>query len=246
MVGRGGVREAWRSRGQIPPCGQRVGLPSGGWNRSLATPPGPAARGEGGGAPGAGEGGGGLRDAGRRFSRNPGSRPMGWDLGWFRRGVMVPEFEDVASAFRKRTGSVSVKTISASHHQMERSGGESGGPPIPHQAEVTDARWSGPWERRRTPPRVRTRGEPSRRSGTSFGVGGGGSPSWTHLHRWTRSGPFPRGIISMPSASPEARSWGPRIRLPGEKPFAVLEWRRSVGRAQHLRRCEDQLRAGSG
>jgi peptidyl-prolyl cis-trans isomerase SurA len=41
----------------------------------------------------------------RRFSEDPGSRQDGGDLGWFRRGRMVPEFE--AIAFRLRPGQVS-------------------------------------------------------------------------------------------------------------------------------------------
>jgi peptidyl-prolyl cis-trans isomerase SurA len=41
----------------------------------------------------------------RRFSDDPGSREDGGDLGWFRRGRMVPEFE--AAAFRLRPGQIS-------------------------------------------------------------------------------------------------------------------------------------------
>lgn len=39
-----------------------------------------------------------FEDLARRFSDDPGSRQIGGDLGWFRRGTMVNEFEDVAFA----------------------------------------------------------------------------------------------------------------------------------------------------
>jgi peptidyl-prolyl cis-trans isomerase SurA len=38
--------------------------------------------------------------AARRFSQDPGSKDQGGSLNWFRRGVMVPEFERVAFALR--------------------------------------------------------------------------------------------------------------------------------------------------
>jgi peptidyl-prolyl cis-trans isomerase SurA len=38
--------------------------------------------------------------AARRFSQDPGSRDQGGSLNWFRRGVMVPEFEKVAFALK--------------------------------------------------------------------------------------------------------------------------------------------------
>lgn len=39
-----------------------------------------------------------FEDLARRFSDDPGSRQQGGDLGWFRRGAMVPAFEDAAFA----------------------------------------------------------------------------------------------------------------------------------------------------
>ncbi len=41
----------------------------------------------------------------KRFSADSGTREQGGELGWFRRGLMVPEFEDVA--FRLRPGQIS-------------------------------------------------------------------------------------------------------------------------------------------
>lgn len=46
-----------------------------------------------------------FANAARRFSGDSASREQGGELGWFRRGVMVKEFEDVA--FRLRPGFVS-------------------------------------------------------------------------------------------------------------------------------------------
>jgi peptidyl-prolyl cis-trans isomerase SurA len=52
-----------------------------------------------------GGGGADFADVARRFSADSGSREAGGELGWFRRGRMVKEFEDVA--FRMRPGEIS-------------------------------------------------------------------------------------------------------------------------------------------
>ncbi len=55
--------------------------------------------------------GGDFEELARRFSQDPGSAQQGGDLGWFRRGRMVPEFED--AAFRLRQGEISATVESA-------------------------------------------------------------------------------------------------------------------------------------
>ena len=45
-------------------------------------------------------GGADFATAARRFSQDPGSRDLGGSLNWFRRGVMVPEFERVAFSLK--------------------------------------------------------------------------------------------------------------------------------------------------
>jgi peptidyl-prolyl cis-trans isomerase SurA len=45
-------------------------------------------------------GGADFATAARRFSQDPGSRDQGGSLNWFRRGVMVPEFERVAFSLK--------------------------------------------------------------------------------------------------------------------------------------------------
>jgi len=49
--------------------------------------------------------GGDFATAAKRFSQDPASRDQGGELGWFRRGQMVREFEDVA--FRLKPGVIS-------------------------------------------------------------------------------------------------------------------------------------------
>nr|MBA3554032.1 peptidylprolyl isomerase [Gemmatimonadales bacterium] len=59
--------------------------------------------------------------AAKRFSHDPGSREQGGSLNWFRRGVMVPEFERVAFALRPGTISDPVESPFGYHIiQVER------------------------------------------------------------------------------------------------------------------------------
>jgi peptidyl-prolyl cis-trans isomerase SurA len=56
------------------------------------------------------QGGGDFEVLARRFSEDPGSREQGGDLGWFRPGRMVPEFEQVVFAMRPGMTSGIVRT----------------------------------------------------------------------------------------------------------------------------------------
>jgi peptidyl-prolyl cis-trans isomerase SurA len=60
--------------------------------------------------------------AARRFSQDPGSRDQGGSLNWFRRGVMVPEFERVAFSLKPGVVSDPVESPFGYHIiQVERS-----------------------------------------------------------------------------------------------------------------------------
>jgi peptidyl-prolyl cis-trans isomerase SurA len=76
----------------------------------------------------------------RRFSQDPGSAQQGGDLGWFRRGVMVREFEDTAFRLPENQVSEVVETTFGAHViKVERvRGGERKGRHILIRADVTE------------------------------------------------------------------------------------------------------------
>ncbi len=66
-------------------------------------------------------GGADFATAARRFSQDPGSRDQGGSLNWFRRGVMVPEFERVAFTLKPGVVSDAVESPFGYHIiQVER------------------------------------------------------------------------------------------------------------------------------
>ena len=75
----------------------------------------------------------------RRFSNDPGSAQQGGDLGWFRRGVMVREFEEAAFALREGQISEVVESPFGFHViRMERvRGGERSARHVLIRADVT-------------------------------------------------------------------------------------------------------------
>ena len=58
--------------------------------------------------------------AAKRFSQDPGSREQGGSLNWFRRGVMVPEFERVAPAEVQARHILLVPEIDSAHVDSAR------------------------------------------------------------------------------------------------------------------------------
>ena len=85
--------------------------------------------------------------AARRFSQDPGSREQGGSLNWFRRGVMVPEFERVAFALKpgmiSDPGGIAVRL---SHHPGRADPARRGaGPPHPsHPRRSIRRTWTAP------------------------------------------------------------------------------------------------------
>lgn len=85
--------------------------------------------------------GGDFEVLARRFSDDPGSAEHGGDLGWFKRGRMVPEFESVAFALRPGSVSQIVETDFGFHIiKVEKArGGERQARHILIRPEVTEA-----------------------------------------------------------------------------------------------------------
>jgi peptidyl-prolyl cis-trans isomerase SurA len=94
-------------------------------------------------------GGGSFEVLARRFSEDPGSREQGGDLGWFRRGRMVPAFENVVWALRPGETSGIVETDFGYHIiRLERvRGPERQARHILFRPEVTEADLQLGWER---------------------------------------------------------------------------------------------------
>ena len=74
--------------------------------------------------------------AAKRFSQDPGSKDQGGSLNWFRRGVMVPEFERVAFALKPGRGLRSGRVAVRVPHHPGRAGaaGRGAGPAHPAHA----------------------------------------------------------------------------------------------------------------
>jgi peptidyl-prolyl cis-trans isomerase SurA len=85
----------------------------------------------------------------RRYSEDPGSRDQGGDLGWFRRGRMVPAFENAVFGMRPGDTSGLVETDFGFHIiRLERvRGAERQARHILIRPEVTEADLQRAWER---------------------------------------------------------------------------------------------------
>jgi peptidyl-prolyl cis-trans isomerase SurA len=93
--------------------------------------------------------GGSFEVLARRYSEDPGSRDQGGDLGWFRRGRMVPAFENVVWSLRPGDTSGLVETDFGYHIiRLERvRGGERQARHILIRPQVSTAEQQLAWER---------------------------------------------------------------------------------------------------
>ena len=141
MVDEEEVRAAWEEqRAQIPPLPASVSAYQGVVEPQPADSARAAARGEAQALLDQIRAGEDFETLARRFSQDPGSAQQGGDLGWFRRGVMVPEFEDTAFRLPENQVSEVVETAFGAHViKVERvRGGERKGRHILIRADVTE------------------------------------------------------------------------------------------------------------
>jgi peptidyl-prolyl cis-trans isomerase SurA len=161
----------------------------------------------------------------RRFSQDPGSAPQGGDLGWFRRGVMVPEFEDVAFRLPENRVSEVVDTDFGSHIiKMERvRGGERKARHILITAEVTDADVQRARERAAELRRRVDGGESLSSLRAEFGVEGPGALPDSIFTPLDQIGELPEGYRPMATASPGDILGPIEFDFQGRSHFAVVE-----------------------
>lgn len=182
----------------------------------------------------------------RRFSQDPGSAPQGGDLGWFRRGVMVPEFEDVAFRLPENQVSNVVDTDFGSHIiKMERvRGGERKARHILITAEVTEADVERARARAAELRRRVDAGEPLPSLRSEFGVEGPGALPDSIFTPLDQIGQLPEGYRPLATASP-GDLFGPiEFEFQGTPHFAVVrvEEVREAG-PRTFDDVKDQLRA---